>query len=995
MNPCLDLVRFADGELEPEGADAFRSHLESCADCRSGLLEAIQLGVRLGALNPPSEHVAPAPQSRAQSPEVLPLSPAPASWTPARGRKPRLPYWTATVFAAAIVLIILLIRPPTTPPPPNAFAGLTARPFDVRIAYGDAAPYLPTQDHMLGAAGASGDAISYAALDAYQKHHDGHALAIAQAYNGEDLTRVAEQLRKLEPRTPAIRSDLAAIEILTTREDNTEPVLAELEALQRSDDPAVARTARWNYALLLSRLDLPLSAARVFRAIADGHEPGWAEEARMRADAQDARGSELAAAWQRAYKAGEALVTSGTPVPPELVRAVPSLLRGYLYSAVRTAPDPARVLALGPMAAELDRLGETRVLSSYVERVARLDFRRRAPLAAALAQLLHNQPIPGSARAELLAAAASDDAFDIAMGAMIELEVIPDHLASFARMAKRTGDPWFQVVLARTEAGVDVKRGNWLDAEARLRKAEKLCSPAIIYQCLLLARQLGGLYQDLHRVHDALAVLREAVHAARSAGEWARYRLVLWKLADVERFHSSTAAARAYANEVLLMTPGDELRSWTYQVLAGAALLDVDGREARRDLDEALVSSAPDQSTANLLTDIARLDPRPDDLARLQGWLGKLRNGGTMTVADRVLADEIEGRLVIEQDRAAGSRLLRAAIAAAEQLPHDVVADKARAGAYSVLALDAARHGDHAEVLRLIAQDLGLPVPGACTVAMVAEDERAVIVVRGADGHDHAAYDASRGPRSAALAVSDGLARDLETCAHVQVMAPAALQGQSRVLPPGLPWSYVTSARGRAPGSSKVPAEPRTLIVTDVTPPAYLKLAPLLARPPESHPSSTLLSGPAATPTRVLAEMVEAREIQFHTHALLDVGQSDASHLVLSSEPDGRYALTAEAIRGIELRGHPIIVLAACHSAQGARYQHAPWSLPDAFLAVGARAVFAAAREIPDREAAAFFDRVLAKVRAGADPAVALRDLRTAVLASNPSSWVADVILFE
>lgn len=90
-----------------------------------------------------------------------------------------------------------------------------------------------------------------------------------------------------------------------------------------------------------------------------------------------------------------------------------------------------------------------------------------------------------------------------------------------------------------------------------------------------------------------------------------------------------------------------------------------------------------------------------------------------------------------------------------------------------------------------------------------------------------------------------------------------------------------------------------------------------------------------------------------------------------------------------------MIVLAACHSAQNARHQYASWTLPGAFLAVGARAVFAAATEVPDREAGPFFDRVLARVRAGTDAAVALRDERIAVLASNPSSWVAGVILFE
>src|SRR5262245_45083657 len=46
----FDLVSFADGELEPEHADAFRCHLCSCASCRASLVDALQLSTRLAAL---------------------------------------------------------------------------------------------------------------------------------------------------------------------------------------------------------------------------------------------------------------------------------------------------------------------------------------------------------------------------------------------------------------------------------------------------------------------------------------------------------------------------------------------------------------------------------------------------------------------------------------------------------------------------------------------------------------------------------------------------------------------------------------------------------------------------------------------------------------------------------------------------------------------------------------------------------------------------------
>jgi CHAT domain-containing protein len=227
-------------------------------------------------------------------------------------------------------------------------------------------------------------------------------------------------------------------------------------------------------------------------------------------------------------------------------------------------------------------------------------------------------------------------------------------------------------------------------------------------------------------------------------------------------------------------------------------------------------------------------------------------------------------------------------------------------------------------------------------------------------------------------------------------MAQAALQGQSRILPAALPWSYITGAgKHVSPPASKMPSKARTLVVTNVTPPMQLQLPPLSRQSPDRMASmTTVLAGPNATPARVIDEMRDADIIRFHTHALMDAGISDASYLVLSDD-DGRFQLTAEAIRRLRLERHPIVVLAACNAAQGARYQHAPWSLPDAFLAVGARAVFAAAAPIPDLEAEPFFTRVLDRIAAGADPAVALRDERLEALAGNPSSWAADVMLFE
>lgn len=1000
MNPrCADLIPFADGELDPERAREFRAHLATCALCRAGLVEAVQLGARLGALAPidASPRVEPS-AVRSPAPSPARPEPAPADARPKRRRQITI----GLVVAAAAVVAIALFRRSGTPDP---FAALKTRPYDIRFAYADATSYRPPRDELLGRDSSSGETIPYATLDAFERRGDLYALAIARAINGEKLAEVPTQLRRLDA-TPATRIDRAAIEIvlkgkdLASHGDDLDAILAELESLKNGRDPA-ARAAHWNYAILLARLDLPLSAAHEFQAIADENEPGWADEARRRA--AQAREQDIQARWDAAFKAGEALVASRTPVPLELVRRFPGTMRAYFYNALCSAPSREQVLVLTPMAAALDRVDGSTILSDDVQRVAGLDFHRRAPLAAAYAEVVQHKPVAATARAALTAADPPPDVADIVMSAMFELDAVADHLDAFRRLVKQAGDPWFEIILEQEEAAADNRRGDPLAAEARLRQALQRCSPAVNYRCISVARALVGLYQDLYRIPEAIALAEAWLRTARSAGEWGGTLAMLNRLGDAERYNSSLATTRAYASELLLMTPERHPYHRAAQMLlVGVAIRELDGGAARRALDLARHGEDPARSVdrtaisiANSLADIGRLDPRPDDLAQLQTWLSALRTRGTLAAGQQVLADEIEGRLLIESDRTAGSALLTRAIAAAAAIPRDVIAEKARTGAYSVLEFDAARHGDHARVMTLVAQQLGLPEPGPCTVAMAAEDERAAVIVRGRDGRDDGRYESRRRVVDPAPNVSADLARGLRDCGHVWVMANPMLHGRPRAVPADLPWSYLTGSRGPPASRSAAPSEPRVLIVANVIPPDALHLPPLSPRIPDSMSRTTVLSGPAATPEAVLAEMTHATEIQFHTHALVAGGVSDASHLVLSAGSNGRYALTAEAIRGTELQGHPNVVLAACDSAQGAHYQYAAWSLPDAFLSAGARAVLAAAAPLPDQESAGFFTRVLEQIRLGTDPAVALRDARTAALAANPSSWAADVILFE
>lgn len=50
MKPCDDLTPFADGELSPERADAFRAHLVTCDRCCEELTWTMALNARLSLL---------------------------------------------------------------------------------------------------------------------------------------------------------------------------------------------------------------------------------------------------------------------------------------------------------------------------------------------------------------------------------------------------------------------------------------------------------------------------------------------------------------------------------------------------------------------------------------------------------------------------------------------------------------------------------------------------------------------------------------------------------------------------------------------------------------------------------------------------------------------------------------------------------------------------------------------------------------------------------
>jgi len=177
--------------------------------------------------------------------------------------------------------------------------------------------------------------------------------------------------------------------------------------------------------------------------------------------------------------------------------------------------------------------------------------------------------------------------------------------------------------------------------------------------------------------------------------------------------------------------------------------------------------------------------------------------------------------------------------------------------------------------------------------------------------------------------------------------------------------------------------------ILDARPPdPNLPALPALAASRE--PFATTVAGADATPARVLAALGDATYVEIHAHGIVAAADTDAAYLALSPDAAGVFALRASAIRGAHLTGAPIVVLAACRAAQVAPLQRQRWSLPDAFLAAGARAVIAADAAIPDAQAQVVFDELHHRIAAGAPVAQALAAVRTA-----HAGWASHLMLFQ
>jgi tetratricopeptide (TPR) repeat protein len=902
-----------------------------------------------------------------------------AGW--AASRRHRI--WGAlavTLTASALLLIRVLSERALTQ---VLLAGEPTRRLEARVTYLGVDRYRPRR-----APAREPPRASLKTLARLEAQEGTQALAAAQLIRGHPAQARAVLSRSAA--TPDRDSDLAVTAL-------QEGHLAEaLELL----DHALAANARhpqalWNRGLVLRELQLPLLAAEAFDQVAQLGEPGWSVEAREQATRLRQPSLEQGEAWTMASKALMELV-QGTrkTVPLSLAVRFPDITRFTFYKAARMCTRREQVLELLPIAQVLDEHQGDTALQRYVHWVADRDFSRRAPLARGYALLTNDQhPNPQA----FLEEARQGGEADIYLGALLHLEAVSTHLEEFLRIVQAAGDPWLDLMAQQELALHESLSGHADRAEHRLLTALARCDEQrFAYRCLDLANSLTDFYISVYRLAEAQGHAAESLTLARKVEEWGFERVFLQQLSEITRFRSENGLARVYLLESLARDP--EQCAFVHQSLADLALAAFEIKEARKHMALALQCHQPLSSLGTtLLAQLAYVGLTPDEVERFHQTLTELRHE-PQSQGKRAYLLFLEGKLELEQDRLKGQRLLRQVIREAERLPAlDMQARRARSHAYSALIIDAGRAGETAQVLAWVAEARGMSEPGPCSVIVEDDDTRLLTLVRSATGAVLSHFDGARnhplGNGEDALTASQLGA--LRGCQSIHVLASPSALGRARLLPSELAWGYQLGA-----GQPALRQPGPLLVVQNVDSPPMLRLPHLPSRNvPEDEPGqppTLVLSGSQASPSRVLAELPRAAEIEIHAHGIFRPELFDAPFIALSPDDGGGYALDMSAIQALRLDKAPVVILAACGTVRSdGPVMHEPFGLPAAFIAAGASVVLAADVDIPD-SAGTFFDAVRRRIRSGTPSAVALRDERAQWSSgASQETWVEHIFVFE
>jgi CHAT domain-containing protein len=213
---------------------------------------------------------------------------------------------------------------------------------------------------------------------------------------------------------------------------------------------------------------------------------------------------------------------------------------------------------------------------------------------------------------------------------------------------------------------------------------------------------------------------------------------------------------------------------------------------------------------------------------------------------------------------------------------------------------------------------------------------------------------------------------------------------------------YLLASSGGHPVAKRT-AEPALLLVGNAprADPAFgpLPNAGLEMQKVGAHfPRKTVLGGAAATPKAFLrATPATFDVIHFVAHGIATRRRPLDSAVILAKDDTDHYKLYARDIVDQHLTAR-LVTISSCHGAGSRAYAgEGLVGLAWAFLRAGAEQVIAALWEVDDAAAMKLMNHMYGQIRAGRDPAVALRDAKRALIHSGtsqqkPRYWAPFVI---
>jgi hypothetical protein len=908
---------------------------------------------------------------------------------------------------AAIAAVRIFLWPPSPEPPPRAIALAVERSVEVRFS-APALDHHRPYDPMRALGAAPPEQISWAVLADLDDRRDLNALVAASALKGDLLS--AERTARAQPRTVRTLSDLAAIELLRTdatidrgpravRNTAAERALSlATDALRL--DPGHPQ-AKWNRAIALQRLGLSLAAARTFDEIAALREPGWADEARRRAQDLNDKYRRSTEDWRHTKDDADRMILGGPVLSDQVVSRVPSRARDAFYQALATAATVSRIDELARLARALDAQFATTVLGELTARVRASDLASRAPLAAELKAFIEGKK-PVESVADLRARALRRGHPDLVLASFLavnENDADDADIALLDKLLVGNRDPWWQLVqLARRAWLSEFRHRDYPAVDAIERLAGPLCKTARAGRCWQIGLLAGGANSQMGRADLAFEKITGALQQAKAATEWNDELDALDALgqAIANRFgddFDSAAVAGAYLEEVALRKPVCATRLQRLDFVAVAELEYHRFGDAARARSEAVQLENGECRSASLRLNGETVTLRL--LLRGRASLGSLRDDLTRLEAERrasrkLYLEFLRAGAMLAEDPQRGEPALRDLITRATANPDQAFAPLVRASAFDVLTESVAVSGGARAVLALLTERLSAPTFERCVLGLASWNRLIVALL---DGDGTPALETREIPEGVVMippseVISPAMRARLAGCRRVDVIASRPYFGAARLLGDDLAWVYHTGTpRARAP---RPPAPTHELIVSDVTPPDDLHLPALLRLSGTS--TATVLSGASATPANVLSAMKSADLVVIAAHGLTDANEPTAASLILSPDSQGDYLLTASKVSSAQLAGAPIVALAGCDAGR-VQVSDEPWSLATSFIAAGARVVIAPTEPVPDTGADEVFRSLVERIRGGDDAVDALAAERRARPAV--ASWLSSIVVFE